>query len=269
MRRLKNLLHLMPIQINHQPIFILGLEKSGTTAIAALLARYSNLSVTLDIPELWGQNIVQIYNNQIHFLDFACKHKVYFSRNIIKEPNMTFIYSRIKEDFPKARFIMIVRDPRQVIRSILNRLDIDGKLTNLPSDSQASLPRGWRYVFDSSWLGINGQTYIEVIAKRWDCAADIYLEHKSDMLLVRYENFMDDKVGMIGYIAQELGLVCKQDIREYVNVQYQPRGNRSISLIDFFGLSNLEYIERICGNRMTLFDYKPLLSHNVKNEPFI
>ena len=40
-----------------------------------------------------------------------------------------------------------------------------------------------------------------------------------------------------------------------VDVQYQPRGNREIRWIDFFGARNLELIERTCHAMMTEFGY--------------
>jgi hypothetical protein len=44
-----------------------------------------------------------------------------------------------------------------------------------------------------------------------------------------------------------------------VDVQYQPRGDRGVSWLEFFGRENLRRIEGICGGRMAQLGYRPTL----------
>ena len=49
--------------INETPIIVLGNQKSGTSAIAHLLADYGGLSRTIDIPPLWVPVVFKIMND--------------------------------------------------------------------------------------------------------------------------------------------------------------------------------------------------------------
>jgi Sulfotransferase family len=245
-----------PFKINCAPIFVLGKEKSGTTVIAALLAKCANQTVTLDLPRLWGPMETRIHSGEVRFSDFVQNNRRYFSRDIIKEPCLTFLYSELKRAFPQAKYLMIVRDPRDNIRSILNRLGIHGNLENIDANTFSKISPGWQVVLDGRWLGLQGDTYIEMAAARWNYAVDVYLEHDNEMVLVRYEDFVADKIGMIKNLARQLGIPQAHDISDSINIQYQPSGNRSISWEEFFGRENLLRIERICGGRMKTFGYQ-------------
>jgi hypothetical protein len=75
------------------------------------------------------------------------------------------------------------------------------------------------------------------------------------MVLIRYEDFLEDKTGEIARLAERLGLARINDISDKVDTQYQPRGNRGIDWHTFFGEGNLKRIERICSDRMHLLGY--------------
>jgi len=244
-------------KINPSPIFILGKEKSGTTAIAALLAEYTASSSTLDIPAIWGDKETKIYSGKTSFTDFVQHNKYEFSKDIIKEPGLTFLYPKIKAVFPQATFVMIIRDPRDNTRSILNRLNLPGNLEQLPPE--VIIPSNWEVVLNSKWIGARGNNYIEMLADRWNRSVDVYLNYSKEMFLIRYENFLKDKKKAIEELANRLELPGTNDISDKVDIQYQPRGNRGISWEEFFGPENLRRIEWICGSRMTQFGYQPVL----------
>jgi len=94
-----------------------------------------------------------------------------------------------------------------------------------------------------------------MMAEDWNTAVDGYLARPDVFILIRYEDFVADKVGAIARLAAELGLPAAQDIDAWTDVQYQPRGDRDISWQEFFGPENLARIERICGDRMARFGY--------------
>ncbi len=242
-------------RVHPTPIFILGHEKSGTTAIAALLAKISGQSVTIDPvfridPEGYLQD--KLFSQGLSFCQFVQSHKFYFSTCLNKDPKLTFFYDDLRQCFPSAKFIFVIRDPRDTIRSFLNRRGIPGKfekLQNMEEDIQVRIAR------IGSRPPVAGNNYIEKLANRWNLAADTYIDHKNEFSLISYEDFLQDKIGTISELARQVGLNPINDITDCINVQYQPRGDRNISWLEFFGTDNLRYIETICRERINYFGY--------------
>jgi hypothetical protein len=244
-------------RINQEPIFVLGQVKSGTTAISALLAQRTGSTVTLDIPALFGQAYVPVQKGEVSLASIVRSNRVEFSRDIIKQASLTWLYQQTRALFPKARFVMIVRDPRDNIRSTLNRLGLPGDQADLSTDQLASLPGPWRWNFERpDELGVNASSYIEILAEGWRAAADVYLDNPAEMHLVRYEDFLLDKAGCISACATDLGLPIVNDISRLVDVQYQPRGDREITWEAFFGTHNLSEIEARCEEQMLRLGYE-------------
>src|SRR5882724_5729315 len=103
----------MTARVRSNPVFILGNQKSGTSAIATLLAEATGLSLTLDIlPEIKNPRYPQVVRGELRFRDFVRRYKLCFSRHIIKEPNITLLHDRLRAYFPEAQFVFVVRDPR-------------------------------------------------------------------------------------------------------------------------------------------------------------
>jgi hypothetical protein len=243
-----------------EPIVVLGNQKTGSTAIAALLAEATGQSVTLDL-----QRAIQDVGWQLcvkygvtRFEDVAHRYKEDFSRTIIKEPSLTYFYEEMAGLMPNATFVFIQRNPYQNIRSILNRLKVPGNLGEIKYDDWPELIKTpvWRLVLDSSWLGRPKGTYIEGMAHRWDAAARTYLDAKDDFISIRYEEFAQNKKLAIENLAHQLGLKIKNDISALVDVQYQSKGNRGISPTEFFGDANRRIIRDICGDSASQLGYE-------------
>jgi len=244
-------------RLTEHPVFVLGNQKSGTTAIAALLAERVGASVTLDIL----QGLMEPVESRLHaeaipFAEFLRNNEDALSRDIVKEPRLTFLYDELAESFPESKFVFIVRDPRDNLRSILNRLVIPGHLRQLEMRHLEGVDPVWMRVLDGRWLGLEGDNYIEMLAARWNRAAEIYLAHSDRIALVRYEDFLEDKIGEITRLATRLGFEPIHDIADRIDVQYQPRGDREVSWPAFFGPENLARIERTCGDVMERFGYR-------------
>ncbi|WP_161629070.1 sulfotransferase family protein [Litchfieldella anticariensis] len=242
-----------------QTVFILGTQKSGTTAIAALLSKATKMPATLDLLDSvedssWPLRIS--YGCQ-SFSSFAVKHKNDFSRPIVKEPWLTYFYDDLVKLFPDSKYIMVMRHPLDTIRSVLSRLRIPGNLESINYDDYRVLNdrKIWRLALNSSWNGRLSRNYIEALAHRWDVSAKLYLNNKECFRLVRYEDFLLDKKHVIDILAQDMGLSVKYDISGDVDIQYQRKGNNEISFIDFFGEKNYEAIKNICEDSAVKFDY--------------
>ncbi|NES68978.1 MAG: sulfotransferase [Okeania sp. SIO2D1] len=250
-------------QINTSPIFILGHQKSGTTAIAALLAKISSQAVTIDLfhqIDLKGHLREQLFREDLAFEQIVKNNKFYFSTPLNKDPNFTFLYEKLYQDFPQAQFIMVIRDPRDTIRSFLNWLQLPGNLEILPQNYWQMLAQkaaqGPTLVLQGHLPEVAGNSYMEILAQRWNLAAETYLTHKANFVLIRYEDFVADKVGAISKLAEQVDLKVTDDISQAINIQYQPKGKHDVSWEEFFGNANLGKIGAICAEKMSYFDYQ-------------
>lgn len=243
-------------RVHPAPIFVLGNQKAGTSAIAVLLAEATGLSVSMDLQRealSRRQSYPRVRRGELPFASLVAYNRLSFSRDIVKEANLTVFYDELVAYFPRAKFVFVLRDPRDNIRSILNSLDIPGNLSELPR--QKKLRRGWDLVLDGTWFGLPGAHYIDRLALRWNFMADQYLRHGDTMVLTRYEVFLADKVREIGRLAVALGHPPLYDITAKIDIPYQPPGNRAISWEAFFGEENLCRIERTCGASMQRLGY--------------
>ncbi len=244
------------VQVNPRAIFVLGNHKAGTTAIASLLAKISGASIAVELRrQIQDPRYARVLNNELSFRDFVDQNKVDFSRDIVKDNHLTFLVPSLLAEFPECRCVLVVRDPRQNIRSILNRLDLPGTQRTSPSGFARRHNPGWQFVVDNSWLGIRESSLIEQLAQRWNLAADVYFARPQEFELVKYEDFAAAKQETVKRLAERLSLPCDYDISPWLDVQFQPRGNSAVDLNEFFGDEHLQRIETICGDRMARFGY--------------
>jgi hypothetical protein len=229
-------------RICDNPVFVLGNQKSGTTIIAALMGKAANRQVTLDLVYFNNNHpadYYDVYARTMSFRKFLEANRLEFSNPIIKEPNLGHFYTELKKYFPLGKFVMIVRDPRDNIRSILNRFKLPGNLPDFTDEHRKLLISSWPMVFDGSWCGLTGNNYIEMLASRWNLFVQTYMAHQQEMQLCRYEDFLGDKIGEIHQICQDLGITVTTDIHSEVDVQ-----------------DNLNRINTICKPAMDLMGYQ-------------
>ena len=244
-------------KVNHKPLFILGNPKSGTTIIAKLLSRATKKTLTSDIKSAIKHITLKLDFKLLSFDYFIENHKYEFSKEIIKEPFLSFYTEELMKSFPNAKFIWIVRNPYQNIRSILNRLKIPGNLEEIDFNQFSEFEKtpDWKLNLQSSMFGYNSFNYIEAMAFRWNHAVNIYKQHKDRIVLVKYEDFILDKKKYIEDLSLSLELTVKADISNYVNIQYQPKGKSEINLKKFFGVENYNNIEKLCKKNMEELGY--------------
>ncbi len=255
-RRVEHALRSVLARENPRPVFVLGNQKSGTTAIAALLGRACGLSVSLDmLQETNFPCFHRVIEGKLSFERYRRRNRFEFSHEIVKEPNLTLLYPFLAEAFPGSEMVFVVRDPRDNIRSQLNRLQIPGDLPGLEAAYRQRLNAGWKLVVDGRWLGIEGDHYVDQLAGRWLHCVRIYRQAADRMRLVRYEDFMADKLGELGRLAADLELPVIEDVRDALDRDFQPRGQRGADWRDFFGAENLARIEKICAEEMDSLGY--------------
>lgn len=164
--------------------------------------------------------------------------------------------------FPNAKFVYIVRNPFQNIRSILNRLNLEGNLnqnSKIYEKKLASLKKElptWGRILEGTYPPVFGTNYIENLSLRWNLGVDTYLKNLDNMLLVRYEDFIKDKMGYIHNLCDQLNLPVTNDISNQLNKQYQVKGKSNLDLYTFFGEDNYNTISKICTEKMIPFKYE-------------
>ena len=245
-----------PVPLNRTPILMIGNQKAGTSAIAGLLGKATNSSATIDLlGELVRPSIPRVLAGEITLDQFLKHNAVDFSRDIVKDCHMTFLVDELTSFLPEAQTVFIVRAPQDNIRSILNRLGLEGTCKRVPREVYRHLGPGWRLVLDGGSMGLSNSDVIETLAVRWARMAEIYLRSRDTMTLARYEDFVQDKVGFVSQLAERLNLDVVRDISEIVDQPFQRPGMRNVIWKEFFGEENLALIEEVTRAQAEALDY--------------
>lgn len=261
-RKIQTFLALGQAVINPEPIIVLGHQKSGTSAIAALLAKAAGKTATIDF-FYKNNHTMPFFREQLHqgklpLTHFLSKNRQYLSTDIIKEPELTYLYDQLQSRFPKATYVFVVREPKSTLKSVLDRLKLPGHMPRLSKAQyeQVNPLSGWLPALEGKAPKTPGATYIERLAHRWNRATQTYLDDKGQMVLIRYEDFLADKQNSIYSLANRTGLAVVVDISDALNVQFQPKGNRHVATAEFFGKQNKATIDSICREQALQFGYK-------------
>jgi hypothetical protein len=237
---------------NPSPIFIFGNQKSGTSVIAGLLAGATGLGLVTDFAGAQEPFIGQLIRGEVPVARYVARNAWAFSAPMVKEPSLTFAAPALMDYFGSKRAVMVLRDPWNNIRSILERVDIKGDAETLRPGGRR-LNRTWRSILAGTDLGLPPAHYIDILALRWLRAAQIAEQLEGRLVLVRYEDFSRSKREAIENLARELGLPIANDITEKLDYQFQPRG-RGADPKDFFG-PNYARITAICGAKAAQYGY--------------
>lgn len=249
-RKAKTYIRDRTASIHADPIVVFGNPKSGTTAIANLLAEASGRSYSHDMfyRRSWKYT-ADLYSGELSFEQVMRSMKSEFSAGVVKEPNLTFVVPQVVKALPQARNVFVVRSAADNIRSILSRLKIPGTVHDIEDvNDYPEMVRApqWQEMLDPRPLGLEPGTHIEIIAQRWRRAVDAYLDISDHCVLVHYEAFRADKKATIETCLKDCGVPVVNDISEKVDVQFQPAGDRG-ELEAFFSPENLALIQKICG----------------------
>jgi hypothetical protein len=244
------------VHVQERPVIVLGNHKAGTSVVAGLLGSLTAQSTALELrKELKHDRYRAVHEGRLPFARLIARNKVDFSRAIIKENHFSTMPGQIMAQFPRSPIIMIVREPRDNIRSLLNRLGVPGNLESIPPKLWRTVPDVWKLVLDGRWLGLDSENYIEQQALRWNLIVDHHLANRDRWVLQRYEDFQADKLTELGRLAGAVGLLPVRDITHALDFQFQPAGDRSVSWESFFGEENLARIEQICAANMERLGY--------------
>jgi hypothetical protein len=233
-------------------LFVLGVQKSGTTAIASLLAKLTGRTLSSDFTHLDPPaERTRFFDRDLPFDEFVAGHRAELGRDIVKDPNLSFFVAELRVAFPASRVVFISRDPREQIRSLLDWMELPGDRDELDAEP---LAENMRMLLEGRWPRVEGRNYVDRLAARWRLAADAYLAHREQVELIRYEDFVRDKAGELAALARRVGLEPVNDVGGEVDTQFQPRG-RPRPWPEVYGLRNLRLIEEACAAQMAALGY--------------
>jgi hypothetical protein len=132
---------------------------------------------------------------------------------VIQEPNGSIGAPWLLEAIPESRMIFLVRDPRDVVASLLDAYRQGGWLH---AEQHLLNPYG---PHQQKWLGSLAETdagaFIDYAANRYlrDISAvkQAYDHHAGPKVLVRYEDLRADPLGTMKRISSELGISIVED----------------------------------------------------------
>ena len=121
---------LVPMSTGNGVVILAGMQKSGTAAIAQPLGTATGQTVCSDPFYILSKKGIdfrkELYEKQLPLQPLWRRYSNVFSETIIKDPNFSLLIPQIIEFLPGARIVFIMRDPRDTIRSILDRLNLPG-----------------------------------------------------------------------------------------------------------------------------------------------
>jgi hypothetical protein len=239
------------------PVLVLGNQKTGSTAIAKLLAHRGQLRAATDLHPLQSAT-VQVENDPASVARLVQRLRYYFRRELVKENELTVATDALLDVLPRARPVFVVRHPVHNIRSILDRVNLPGRPH--PFEDLALSGDGWERIVRGRDYGIEADDHITALALRWARTTEMYRRHPDRLHLVRYEDFVADKLGTINALAAQLGVEPKADIEPLLDVPFQPRGDhRSTPPRDVFSDRALAIIHERCADGMDALNYDPIL----------
>ncbi|WP_414828119.1 sulfotransferase [Alteromonas sp. H39] len=253
----QNILAYLLKEKNTKVVF-LGHQKSGTTAISALFSEYVGLSYSSDpifkSSPSTSLTLDSFLNNEDEFNVFLNNNKKLFYKNSVKDPDFILNFPLTERIYPYAHFVFISRDPHQIIRSIFNRLKLDGnsKKDTVSKDEIYMPTENWLYMLNGKHPKQDGLSIISRLAERIEASTKYYLENKDKIHHVSYEDFKREKLKSIENLALRLGFEKKKDITSHLEKNFQPPGNNNIEIKDFFGQENYDDIAKICKNSLRI-----------------
>jgi hypothetical protein len=237
-------------------VVVLGHQKSGTTAIANLIAKAAKLSYANDPIYNTDKDSTRVlkylYEDLSSFYLHVEKNKSKFFHNVVKDPDFSFSFEAVKELYPHSKYLFVYRSPVDTIRSIFNRLGIDGRYDekSINSNMLRGGTKQWEYILNG--VGNDDFTVVERLSHRIKRSTEIYRENRNELILLKYEDFIVNKRAFIEGCCEVLQLPVKKNISSDVDTQFQPKGNAKTDTETFFGLKNFELVQSICGDSISV-----------------
>src|SRR5215211_2083570 len=126
---------------------------------------------------------------------------------VIKEPNGSIGAPLLMEALPESRMILLVRDPRDVVASVLDAARREGWLYEQRAEDTAR-QRKMADKNPDAFVGKRAETYRQGVEN----AKLAYDAHKGPKVLVRYEDLRADALGEMRRIYSVLGVPVEEEV---------------------------------------------------------
>ena len=220
------------------PIWIFGIQKAGTTVFAKTLAAATEQTSLMDTPLMWGT-----WRPPLGAADLGRimrRNPITFSPQILKEPTATFYPDACLAQTTRKRHVLLLRNPANNIRSVMDRMGLNGK-GKVPPGIQAQIHPVYK-----AYQRELGLPHPLALAHRWVLAHEHAAWEDPNIAVFTYEGFMSDTERALKAAADHVGLPITGDFQSTLNQQHQPAGkNRSRTPEAFFGPEVLEQIQSI------------------------
>lgn len=237
----------------HSPIFLIGTQRAGTTLLGKMLSAHRDLYIHNEVPMARvfkpGASRDQIF----HEIDQCVlrRHGQTIEQLLksegksvwgLKDPQLTEHLPALKQFLPEARFIIIIRDPRAVVRS---------------------------YIENAWGLGTNCYTG----ALRWQREVQEQLEFEQELpgkvIRVRYEDLILQQRETLARVCEFIGVEFDETMLDYASKKSFVSNNRQ-SVNTFrapdpaivtkwkqeLTSHEIRVINTVCGDLMEQLDYR-------------
>lgn len=188
-------------------VLVLGHQRSGTSAIASLLAEAAELHLVDDPPWTFTRKVRQIYGNLAGINHYLNAHRADIEAGVLKAPSLTPLAPALQTLLPHVRFVAVVREPKDTIAAVLE--------WRRYRDPQQG-PGFW----DQAWMGIKNEDRIAALAHRW-MFYHACLTKLSDPIWIRYYLFSKDKASTIADAVRQLGIKPKNCVSDLADQQFK------------------------------------------------
>ncbi len=259
--------HVLPWHIE-RPVFVIAPPRSGSTFLFESLVQFPELTAFTDregtfiwnhllphekratfsdaiAPEefgWWRRRLLELSFYILGLRGEVAKQGYDRALRLIREPRIRYLdktisnvfrLDLIKEIFPDAAFVYLVRDPRANLASMLTgwcHERLRKKVFDRYVKAAGSEVTSWTYAAPPGWHNMLGMSLPEVCAWSWIQHVEAirkFRDQGNPGILLRYEDLVEDAPSVVDALADHLGLRVTPEIRDYLIAP--PRSRSTLS----------------------------------------